>query len=185
MVHPEVIVDALLRTLVEVTTGPEVSVRVGGHNVGHPRVGFFQVNFVAPVVDHHVDVPDGTVVTPEGLGELEFPAVAFVTQTTNGGRAVVRAIDSHVFLIGGLEVGAVAGVAGKFHAERDRHIRGLRRALRLGHYVRFFRHRRIHFRLTFGEGFIHRFRHNGVDLLLGELLCEHGNWAKRGDNRHG
>jgi hypothetical protein len=61
----------------------------------------------------------------------------------------------------------------------------LRRALRLGHHVRFFRDRGIHFGLTFGQGFIHRFRHNGVDLLLREFLCEHGNWAKRGDNRHG
>jgi hypothetical protein len=33
VVHPEVIVNALLRTLVEVTTGPEVGVWVGGHNV--------------------------------------------------------------------------------------------------------------------------------------------------------
>ncbi len=68
----------------EVTTGPEVGVRVGGHNIGHPGVGFFQVNFIAPVIDHHVDVPDGAVVTLEGLGELEFTAVAFVTQTTDG-----------------------------------------------------------------------------------------------------
>ena len=185
VVHPEVIVDALLRTLVEVATRPEVGVRVGGHNVGHPGVGFFEVNFVAPVVDHHVDVPDGAVFALEGLGELELAAVAFVTQTTNGGRAVVGAVHRHVFLIGGLEVRAVAGVAGKFHAERDRHVRRLRRALRLGHHVRFFRDRRIHFGLTLGQGFIHRFRHNGVDLLLSEFLSEDGNWAKRGDNRHG
>ena len=137
------------------------------------------------MVDHHVNVPDGAVFTLEGLGELEFPAVAFVAQTTNGGRAVVGAVHRHVFLIGGLEVRAVAGVAGKFNAERNRHIGGLRRALRLGHHVRFFRDRRIHFGLTFGQGFIHRFCHNGVDLLLREFLCEHGNWAKRGDNRHG
>ena len=185
MVHPEVIVDTLLRTLVEVATGPEIGVRVGGHNVGHPRVGLFQVNFVAPVVDHHVDVPDGAVFALESFGELELAAVAFVTQTTDRGRAVVGAIDSHVFLIGSLEVRAVAGVAGKFNPERDRHIRGLRRALRLGHHVRFFRDRRIHFSLTLGQGFIHRFRHNGVDLLLSEFLSEDGNWAKRGDNRHG
>ena len=185
VVHPEVIVDALLRTLVEVATGPEVGVRVGGHNVGHPRVGFFQVNFVAPVVDHHVDVPDGAVVPLEGLGELEFPAVAFVAQTTNRGRAVVGAVHRDVFLIGGLEVRAVAGVAGKFNPERDRHIGRLRRALRLGHHVRFFRNRGIHFGLTLGEGFIHRFCHNSVDLLLRKFLCEYRNWAKRGDNRHG
>ena len=185
MVHPEVIVDALLRTLVEVTTGPEVGVRVGGHNVGHPGVSFFEVNFVAPVVDHHVDVPDGAVITLEGLGELEFPAVAFVTQTTNRGRAVVGAVHRHILLVSGLEVRAVAGVAGKFDAKRNRHVRGLRCALRLGDDVRFFRDRRIHFRLTLGQGFIHRFRHNGVNLLLRKFLREHGNWTKRGDNRHG
>ena len=61
----------------------------------------FQVNFVAPVVDHHVDVPDGAVFALEGFRELELAAVAFVTQTTDRGRAVVGAIDSHVFLIGG------------------------------------------------------------------------------------
>ena len=36
-----------------------------------------------------------------------------------------------------------------------------------------------------GQGFIHRFRHNGVNLLLRKFLREHGNWTKRGDNRHG
>ena len=184
MVHPEVIVDALLRTLVEVAPRPEIGVRVRRHNVGHTGVGFFQVNLIAPVVDHHVDVPDGTVVTFEGFGKLEFTAVAFVAQTTNRGRAVVGAVYRHVFLIGGLEVRAVAGVAGKFHPERDRHIRGLRRALRLGHHVRFFGNGGIHFGLTFCQGFIHRFGHNGVDLLLRKFLREYGNGAKRGDNRH-
>ena len=185
MVHPEVIVDALLRTLVEVTTSPEVGVRVGGHNVGHPRVGFFQVNFIAPVVDHHVDVPDGAVVTLEGLGELEFTAVAFVTQTTDGRCPVIGTVHRHVFLVSGLEVRAVTGITGKFNAERNSHIRGLRRALRLRHHVGFFRDRGIHFGLTLREGFIHRFCHNGVDLFLGKFLCEYRNWAKRGDNRHG
>ncbi len=83
VVHPEVVVDALLRTLVEVTPGPEIGVRVGLENIGHPGVGLFQVNLVAPVVDHHVDVPYGAVFALESFGELELAAVAFVAQTTN------------------------------------------------------------------------------------------------------
>ena len=40
------------------------------------------------------------------------------------------------------------------------------------------------FRLALGQGFVHRFGHNGVDLLLCEILRKYRNWAKRGDNRH-
>ncbi len=184
VVHPEVVVDALLRTLVEVTPGPDIGVRVGCQNVGHPGIGFFQVHLVAPVVNHHVDVPDGAVFALEGFRELELAAVAFVPQTTNGRGAVVGAVHRDVFLVGGLEVRAVAGIAGKFNAERDGHIRGLGGALRLGHHVGLFRHRGIHFGLALGQGFVHRFGHNGVDLLLRKFLGENRNWAKRGDNRH-
>ncbi|MNS99226.1 hypothetical protein D3C72_1336240 [compost metagenome] len=136
------------------------------------------------MVDHHIDVPDRAVIAFERFRELEFTAVAFVTQTTNRRAAVIRAIDRHIFLIGGLEVCAVAGVAGKFNAKGNRQIRGLRGALGFRHHVRFFRDCRIHFCLTFCQGFIHRFGDNGVNLLLREFLCEHRNWAKRGDNRH-
>ncbi|MNB95633.1 hypothetical protein D3C75_428180 [compost metagenome] len=136
------------------------------------------------MVDHHVDVPDGTVFAPERFGELELAAVAFVTETTNRRGAVVGTVHGHVFLIGSLEVRAVAGVTGKFNPERDRHIRRLRGALRLVEDIGFFRYCSIHFGLTIGQGFVHRFGHNGVDLLLSKLLCEDRNWAKRGENRH-
>ncbi|MNV15342.1 hypothetical protein D3C71_1060640 [compost metagenome] len=136
------------------------------------------------MVDHYVDVPDGAVLALESFGELEFPAVAFVTQTANCRAAVIGPIDRDVFLIGGLEVRAVAGITGKFNAKRNRQIRRLRGALGFGDHIHFFRHRGVHFCLTICQGFIHRFGHNGVNLLLRKILCEDRNWAKRGDDRH-
>ncbi len=58
VVHPEVVVDPLLRTLVEVAAGPDIGVGVGVEDVGDADVGLLQVNLVAPVVEHHVKIPD-------------------------------------------------------------------------------------------------------------------------------
>ncbi|CAM3595611.1 hypothetical protein KLGR536_22460 [Klebsiella grimontii] len=78
VVHPEVVVDPLLRTLMEVAAGPDISVGVRFQHVGDADVGFFQVNFIAPVVKHDVDIPDSAFTALEGFGYLEFAAVAFV-----------------------------------------------------------------------------------------------------------
>ncbi len=78
VVHPEVVVDPLLRALMEVAAGPDIGVGVRLQHVGDADVGFFQVNFIAPVVKHDVDIPDSAFTALEGFGYLEFAAVAFV-----------------------------------------------------------------------------------------------------------
>ena len=67
MVHPEVVVDTLLWTLVEVAARPDIGVRVRFQYVGDANVGFFQVNFVTPVVEHDVDIPDRAFAALKGF----------------------------------------------------------------------------------------------------------------------
>jgi len=170
VVHPEVVVDTLLRTLVEVTACPQVGVGVGCQNIGHPGIGFFQVHLVAPVIEHHVDVPDSAVIAFKRFRELEFTAVALVAQTANGGGAVIGSVNANELLIAALELRPVAGIAGKLHAKGNGHIWRLGHGLRLGNDIGFLIDRRIHFFLPLRESFIHCFCHNRVDLFLSKLL---------------
>ncbi|KGB05349.1 hypothetical protein DR72_1 [Klebsiella aerogenes] len=185
MVHPEVVVDPLLRALVEIAAGPDIGVGVGFENIGDADVGFFQVNLVAPVVKHDVEIPDGPLRAFERFADLEFAAVAFVTETADRRGAVIGAVDADIFLVAGLEMGAIAGVAAKFQAERDRHIRRSGGGLRVGNNIDLFIGRGINFSLAVGQRFIDGFRDDGVDLFLGKFLGYYrGKRRKRGDNRH-
>ena len=185
MVHPEVVVDALLRTLVEVATGPDIGIRVRFQHVSHADVGFFQVNLVAPVIEHDVDIPDGAFAALKGFGYLEFATVAFVAQTAYRRGAVIRTIHADIFLIAGLEMRAVAGVAAKLQAEWNGHVRRLRSRLWVGFQIHFLRRGGVHFSLAVRQCFIDSLGHNGVDLVLSKFLCHYRRKrAKRGDNRH-
>ncbi|SBM08118.1 Uncharacterised protein [Raoultella ornithinolytica] len=185
VVHPEVVVDPLLWTLVEVTTGPDIGAGIGCQHVGDANIGLLEVNFVAPVVEHHVDIPDGALAALKGFGNLELAAVAFVTQTTNRRGAVIGTIDADVLLIAGLEMGAVAGVAAKLQTERNRHIRRSGGGLRVGFQIHLPGGGGVHFRLAVSQRLIDGFRHNGVNLFLSKFLGHNrGKRAKRGDNRH-
>ncbi|SBH39500.1 Uncharacterised protein [Klebsiella pneumoniae] len=186
VVHPEVVVDPLLRTLVEVAAGPEIGVGVGFQHVGDPDVGLLQVNFVAPVVEHHVKIPDSPLRAFEGLADLEFAAVAFVAQTADRRGAVIGAVDADIFLVAGLEVSAIAGIAAELEAERNGHIRRGGGGLRVGDHVDLFVGRGVDFRLAVGQSFINGFGDDGVDLFLSKFLRHYrGKRKKRGDNRHG
>ncbi|VAG25142.1 Uncharacterised protein [Klebsiella aerogenes] len=137
------------------------------------------------MVKHDVKIPDGPLRAFERFADLKFAAVAFVTETANRRGAVIGAVDANIFLVAGLEVGAIAGVAAKFQAEWNRHIRRSGGGLRVGNNINLFIGRGINFSLAVGQRFINRFGDDGVDLLLGKLLRQYGNWAQRGDNRHG
>lgn len=63
-------------------TGPDIGAGIGCQHVGDANIGLLEVNFVAPVVEHHVDIPDGALAALKGFGNLELAAVAFVTQTS-------------------------------------------------------------------------------------------------------
>ncbi|SAJ07440.1 Uncharacterised protein [Klebsiella aerogenes] len=185
VVHPEVVVDPLLRALVEVAAGPDIGVGVRLEDVGDADVGFFQVNLVAPVVKHDVEIPDGPLRAFEGFRYLEFAAVAFVAETADRRGAVIGAVDADIFLVTGLEVGTIAGVTAKFQAEGDRQIRRGGGGFRVSNHVDLFVGGGVDFRLAVGQRFINRFRDDGVDLLLGKLLGYYrGKRRKCGDNRH-
>ncbi|VUT14673.1 hypothetical protein SB6413_01830 [Klebsiella pasteurii] len=62
----------------EVAAGPDISVGVRFQHVGDADVGFFQVNFIAPVIKHDVDIPDRAFTALKGFSYLEFAAVTFV-----------------------------------------------------------------------------------------------------------
>ncbi|MNN94909.1 hypothetical protein D3C81_2136240 [compost metagenome] len=63
------------------------------------------------MVKHDVNIPDGSFAAFEGFAYLEFAAVAFVTQTADRRGAVIGSVDTDIFLIAGLEVGTITGVA--------------------------------------------------------------------------
>ncbi|BDA92402.1 hypothetical protein E3AUHO_50880 [Klebsiella pneumoniae subsp. pneumoniae] len=71
------------------------------------------------MVEHHVKIPDSPLRAFEGLADLEFAAVAFVAQTADRRGAVIGAVDADIFLVAGLEVGAIAGIAAELEAERN------------------------------------------------------------------
>ncbi len=169
----------------EVAAGPDIGVGVGFQHVGDPDVGLLQVNFVAPVVEHHVEIPDSPLRAFEGLADLEFAAVAFVAQTADRRGAVIGAVDADIFLVAGLEVGAIAGVAAELEAERNGHIRRGGGGFRVSNHVDLFVGRGVDFRLAVGQRFINGFGDDGVDLFLRKFLRHDRNWAQRGDNRHG
>ncbi|VAG21455.1 Uncharacterised protein [Klebsiella aerogenes] len=137
------------------------------------------------MVKHDVEIPDGPLRAFERFADLEFAAVAFVTETANRRGTVIGAVDADIFLVAGLEMGAIAGVAAKFQAERDRQIRRSGGGLRVGHHVDLFIGRSVDFSLAVGQRFIDGFRDDGVDLFLGKFLGYYrGKRRKRGDNRH-
>ncbi|SBK55501.1 Uncharacterised protein [Klebsiella quasipneumoniae] len=137
------------------------------------------------MVEHDVEIPDSPLRAFEGFADLEFAAVAFVAQTTDRRGAVIGAVDADIFLVAGLEMGAIAGIAAELEAERNRHIRRGGGSLRVGNDVDLFVGRGVNFRLAVGQRFINGFGDDGVDLFLSKFLRHYGNWAQRGDNRHG
>lgn len=108
------------------------------------------------MIEHDVDVPDGAPAALKGFAP-ELAAIAFVAQTADGRRAVIEPIDANELLIARLELGAVAGVAAKLEAERNRHIRRSGGGLRVGNDVHFLIGGGINFSLTIRQRLIDGF----------------------------
>lgn len=135
MVHPHVIVNFLGWTLMEVSTSPQIGIRLWFKQISHSNIGFLHIELITPELNHYISVPDSAVFFFERLNQGIFTAISLITQTTNSWWSVIRSINSHVFLTARLIVSAIASISREFKPIRENYIWGWLRKLRFNYYL--------------------------------------------------